>query len=57
MSNNINVWIDSQSGIIYNGDEEMVKFLRSQGDKEYNDVSDEFILQEAYLQHWIDIVE
>lgn len=57
MSNNINVWIDSQSGITYNGDEEMVKFLRSQGDKEYNDVSDEFILQEAYLQNWIDIVE
>jgi hypothetical protein len=53
----INIWIDNNTGIIYKGDEEMVKFLRSQGDKSYNDASDEYLINEAHSQNWIKLLE
>lgn len=48
-----NIWIDNNTGITYEGDESMVEFLRSQGDESYNDVSDEYIIDEAHSQGWI----
>jgi hypothetical protein len=53
----INIWIDNNTGITYEGDEAMVKFLRSQGDKTYNDASDEFILNEAHTQAMSSTIE
>ena len=53
----INIWVDNNTVITYEGDEAMVKFLRSQGDKTYNDASDEYILNEAHTQNWIKLSE
>ena len=53
----MNTWIDNNTGIVYEGDEAMVKFLRSQGDKSYNDVSDEYLINEAHSQGWIKLLE
>lgn len=53
----INIWIDNNTGITYEGDEAMVQFLRSQGDKTYNDASDEYLINEAHAQNWIKLSE
>ena len=53
----INIWIDNNTGITYEGDEAMVQFLRSQGDKTYNDASDEYLINEAHSQNWIKLSE
>ena len=53
----INIWIDNNTGITYEGDEAMVQFLRSQGDKTYNDASDEYLINEAHAQNWIKLLE
>lgn len=52
----INIWIDNNTGITYEGDEAMVQFLRSQGDKTYNDASDEYLINEAHTQNWIKLL-
>jgi hypothetical protein len=51
-----NTWIDNNTGITYEGDKALVEFLRSQGDKIYNDVSDEYIINEAHSQGWIKLL-
>jgi hypothetical protein len=52
----INIWIDNNTGITYKGDEAMVEFLRSQGDENYNSVSDEYLINEAHSQGWIKLL-
>ena len=52
----INVWIDNNTGITYEGDEAMVEFLRSQGDENYNSASDEYLINEAHSQGWIKLL-
>jgi hypothetical protein len=53
----INIWVDNNTGIIYEGDEAMVEFLRSQGDEIYNNASDEYLINEAHTQGWIKLLE
>tara|TARA_Y100000593_G_C4164456_1_gene263711 strand:- start:292 stop:447 length:156 start_codon:yes stop_codon:yes gene_type:complete len=36
-------------------DAELIKYLRSQGDKSYNEASDDFIFQEAFEQGWVEV--
>lgn len=40
---------------IFKTDKKLIKYLRSQGDKNYNDASDGFILEEAITQGWVEI--
>lgn len=52
----MNIWIDNNTGVTYKGDEAMVEFLRSQGDENYNSVSDEYLINEAHSQGWIKLL-
>ncbi len=53
----MNIWIDNNTGFIYRGDKAMVRFLRSQGDENYNNVSDEYLINEAHSQGWIKLLD
>ena len=53
----MNIWVDNNTGFIYRGDKAMVKFLRSQGDVNYNNASDEYLINEAHTQNWITLCQ
>mgnify|MGYP003147659662 FL=1 len=41
---------------IFKTDKELIKYLRSKGDKNYNEASDDFIFEEAFTQGWAEVV-
>jgi len=41
---------------IFKTDKELIKYLRNQGDKSYNEASDDFIFEEAFTQGWVENV-
>lgn len=57
MKNKYRIVGTEDDGKTFTNDEDLIKYLRSRGDEEYNDVSDDFIFNEAYQHGWFDIIE
>ena len=46
-----------KKGRVFKSKKELIAYLRSQGDKVYNDAPDEFLFEEAFVQGWVEIDE
>ena len=38
---------------IFKTEKEFIKYLRLNGDENYNNASDEYLVDEAFTQHWV----